>query len=98
MRSDWVAFRSLKKSMADRTRSLIQFLTDELAVSSDSIKIGLQYSEEIDSLLPIVLWQYGFITLTELETIFDWLAASTSVISSSHLSDRVTLWLDEVIQ
>jgi Protein of unknown function (DUF2949) len=77
--------------MSERTRSLIQFLVDELAVSSDSIAIGLCYCDQIDSLLPIVLWQYGFINLTELEIIFDWLAASTCVIRNAHLSVEVTL-------
>jgi hypothetical protein len=77
--------------MPERTRSLIQFLTDELAVSSDSIAIALQSSEQIDCLLAIVLWQYGFITLSELEKIFDWLAASISIIGNSHLSAGVTL-------
>jgi hypothetical protein len=78
------------KLMPERTRSLIQFLTDELAVSPDAIAIGLQHSDQIDSLLPIVLWQYGLINLTELEKTFDWLAASTYVISNLHLSVEVT--------
>ncbi|MCU0549874.1 MAG: DUF2949 domain-containing protein [Leptolyngbya sp. Prado105] len=77
--------------MSERTRSLIQFLTDELAVSSDSIAIALQHSDQIDDLLPIVLWQHGLINLLELEKIFDWLAASTCVVNNSHLSIEVTL-------
>lgn len=71
--------------MSERTRSLIQFLIDELAVSPDAIAFSLQQSEQIDSLLAIVLWQHGFIDLSDLENIFDWLATSTSVIDNSHL-------------
>jgi len=63
---------------------LIQFLTDELHVSSNSIALALQQCEQSPNLLPIVLWQYGLITLTELEQTFDWMAASTCVMSNLH--------------
>jgi hypothetical protein len=75
---------SLQKDMSERTRSLIQFLIEELAVSPNAIAISLQQSEQIDSFLAIVLWQYGFINLSELEKIFDWLAATTCIFSSAH--------------
>lgn len=75
---------SLQKGMSERTRSLIQFLIEELAVSPDAIAISLYQSEQIDSFLPIVLWQYGFINLSELEKIFDWLAATTCILESAH--------------
>jgi Protein of unknown function (DUF2949) len=77
--------------MSERTRSLVQFLTYELLIAADSIEFGLQQSEQVDSLLAIVLWQYGFINLIELEKIFDWLAASTCVIKNEHLSVELTL-------
>ncbi|MGG6266721.1 DUF2949 domain-containing protein [Leptolyngbya sp. AN03gr2] len=67
--------------MPEPTR-LIQFLTDELKVSSNSIALALQQCEQSPNLLPIVLWQYGLINLTELEQTFDWMAASTCVISN----------------
>ncbi|MBE9013571.1 DUF2949 domain-containing protein [Pseudanabaenaceae cyanobacterium LEGE 13415] len=61
---------------------LIQFLTDELKVSSNAIALAMQQCEQSPNLLPIVLWQYGLINLSELEQIFDWMAASTCVISN----------------
>ncbi len=52
---------------------LIKFLTEELLISQSSIVFALQHSEQTPSLLPIVLWKYGFVTLVQLDEIFDWL-------------------------
>ncbi len=71
--------------MAESTHLLIQFLTDELGVSSDSIALALQYCDQFPNLLPIVLWQYGLINLSELEQTFDWLAESTCIVRNVHL-------------
>ncbi|MBW4441500.1 MAG: DUF2949 domain-containing protein [Plectolyngbya sp. WJT66-NPBG17] len=71
--------------MPESTRLLIQFLTDELEVSSDSISLALEYCDQPPTLLPIVLWQYGLINLSELEKTFDWLAESTCVIRNARL-------------
>ena len=35
--------------------------------------MALRQTTEAPSLLPIVLWQYGLVTLHQLEQIFDWL-------------------------
>ncbi|PSB14637.1 DUF2949 domain-containing protein [filamentous cyanobacterium CCP1] len=52
---------------------LVRFLQEELGVSQDSIQIALRQEEPIPSLLPMVLWQYGLVTLEQLDQIFDWL-------------------------
>ncbi len=57
---------------------LIQFLKDELAVPDSSIAVVLRNQDPrsqslTPNLLPIVLWQYGLVTLDELDRIFDWL-------------------------
>lgn len=52
---------------------LIQFLQDDLALPDPSITLALQHSEQATNLLPMVLWQYGLITIAQLERIFDWL-------------------------
>ena len=56
-------------------RNLIQFLKEELAVSPDSLEIALKASEQNLGPIPMVLWQYGFITIEELDRIYDWLEA-----------------------
>lgn len=52
---------------------LIRFLTEELLISQASIVFALQHSEQTPSLLPTILWKYGFVTLVQLDEIFDWL-------------------------
>lgn len=53
---------------------LIRFLQEELRIPADSIKVALRHHREpIPSLLPMVLWQYGLITIEQLDKIFDWL-------------------------
>lgn len=52
---------------------LIRFLQEELLLPADSIAVALRQDEPIPSLLPMILWQYGLVTLEQLERIFDWL-------------------------
>ncbi len=54
---------------------LINFIQEELAVSASSIAIAQRRCDQESGSLPIVLWQYGFISLNQLEQIFDWLAS-----------------------
>ncbi len=56
--------------------TLIQFLQDELAISSSSIQVALNHSEQDPGPLPIILWQYGLVTLEQLEQIYDWMEAA----------------------
>ncbi|ACK66317.1 conserved hypothetical protein [Rippkaea orientalis PCC 8801] len=56
--------------------SFLRFLQEELALSHDSIAIAQRSMEQTQSpllMLPMVLWQYGLITLKDLERIYDWL-------------------------
>lgn len=59
-----------------REIGLIQFLREELAVSQDSIEVALRHCEQDPGPLPMVLWQYGLITLEQLEQIYDWMEAA----------------------
>jgi hypothetical protein len=52
---------------------LIEFMREELAIPSAAIAIGLRHREQSSNLLPMILWQYGLITLEQLDQIFDWL-------------------------
>ena len=51
----------------------LRFLREELSLSSDSIAIAQKSVEQTQGPLPILLWQYGLITLNELDQIYDWL-------------------------
>lgn len=53
---------------------LIQFLKSDLAISDAAIATALRHSDDQSPhLLPMVLWQYGLVTLDQLDSIFDWL-------------------------
>jgi Protein of unknown function (DUF2949) len=56
-----------------KATQLINFLQDELAIPNTSISLALRQSENSASFLPMILWQYGLITLSQLDRIFDWL-------------------------
>ncbi|QZZ20783.1 DUF2949 domain-containing protein [Leptothermofonsia sichuanensis E412] len=52
---------------------LINFLQKELAVSASSIAMALRHCEQDPGPLHMILWQYGLLSLEQLEQIFDWL-------------------------
>ncbi|MGD1900961.1 MAG: DUF2949 domain-containing protein [Geitlerinemataceae cyanobacterium] len=52
---------------------LIQFLRQDLDLSSDSIAIALRHHKLDRGPLPMVLLKYGLIDLEQLDTIYDWL-------------------------
>jgi hypothetical protein len=50
----------------------LRFLRQDLAIPGPSLRLALEQTESL-SYLPMVLWQYGLITLPQLDRIFDWL-------------------------
>ncbi|NEP16387.1 MAG: DUF2949 domain-containing protein [Leptolyngbya sp. SIO4C1] len=52
---------------------LVSFLKDELLIAPTSIETALRHCEQDPGPLPMVLWQYGFVSLKQLEQIYDWL-------------------------
>lgn len=57
----------------------IKFLKEELALSNDSIEIVQRAVEEQPAPIPMILWQYGLVTLEELDRIYDWLYSKTKL-------------------
>lgn len=51
----------------------IRFLQEDLAISASSLKIALRHREQDPGPLPMILWQYGLVTIEQLERIYDWL-------------------------
>lgn len=51
----------------------LNFLQQELAVSSASIAIAQKVVQDNSGLIPVALWQYGLVTIDELNRIYDWL-------------------------
>lgn len=52
---------------------LIDFLQEELSIPTDRISLALRQAQSMPNQLPMMLWQYGLISLGQLERIFDWL-------------------------
>ncbi|MGI0490226.1 MAG: DUF2949 domain-containing protein [Alkalinema sp. CACIAM 70d] len=55
---------------------LIRFLKEDLLVSASSIDFALKQRKGDYDPLPMILWQYGLITLEQLDRIYDWLEAA----------------------
>ncbi|MGC9502411.1 DUF2949 domain-containing protein [Baaleninema sp.] len=53
------------------TRPLTQFLRQDLNLSEAEIALAARHAPTKDH-LPMVLWQYGLVSLSELERIWDW--------------------------
>ena len=62
-----------KGNESTQLQGLIYFLRDELAIPSASIELAVRHQPAALNLLPMVLWQYGLVTLKQLDQIFDWL-------------------------
>ncbi len=54
-------------------KKFIVFLQDELALSIGDIAVALRKYELENAPLPMLLWQYGLVSIEQLEQIFDWL-------------------------
>ena len=50
---------------------LIEFLRQDLAISSESIGLVLRHHSPTTTQLPIILHQYGLITISQLELFFE---------------------------
>jgi hypothetical protein len=57
----------------------MHFLQDELAIPTSDLQLAARHSEQTPGLLPIILWQYGFVSTTQLNRIFDWLEQESHV-------------------
>ena len=56
-----------------KRQMLVRFLQDDLAIPPASIDLAVRHHAEPANLLPMILWQYGLVTLEQLDLIFDWL-------------------------
>lgn len=73
----YMAIHSTKGGESAMTPStysrLIHFLQEDLSISAASLAVALRHREQDPGPLPMILWQYGLITLDQLEQIYDWL-------------------------
>jgi Protein of unknown function (DUF2949) len=50
---------------------IIDFLCHELNLPNDSVQLALKQTQSARGTLPIVLWQYGLVSLQQLDRIFE---------------------------
>jgi Protein of unknown function (DUF2949) len=58
---------------SNQVAQFMRFLQDELHIPSASLQKALNHPEQTPSLLPMILWQDGLVTLRQLERMFDWM-------------------------
>ena len=57
-------------------RKIISFLIDEIGLEEASIELGLKLSIKNNTSLPILLWNYGILTIEELDDFYTFLFQS----------------------
>ena len=63
---------STSKPIYPPSDELCDFIIDKLSISKSALELGIKRSCLENSPLPIVMWSYGLLTLTQLQTIFSW--------------------------
>ncbi len=56
-----------------RRQAFVEFLQRDLSLPRSSIQLALRQGQPQRDPLPMVLWQYGLVTLAQLDQIFDWI-------------------------
>jgi hypothetical protein len=62
---------------------LIHFLQHDLALSTSEIGMLLRRQETEQAPIPMLLWQYGLISLEQLGQVFDWLESRVQLVIES---------------
>ena len=63
---------------SSNSQALIEFLRQDLGLPAESISLAIRLAGQAPNLVPIILWQYGLVSLDQLNQIFDWLEKPTS--------------------
>lgn len=65
-------------------KRLINYLQTELAIPAEDIAMAMRHQSDLVNQLPVVLWNYGLVTLSQVNSIFEWLeTASMSTLTES---------------
>ena len=54
------------------SEELCNFIVDKLGISRSALELGIKRSILENSPLPIVMWSYGLLTITQLKLIYSW--------------------------
>ena len=65
--------KNTSNSINPPSKELCNFIIGQLAISHGALELGIKKSFLENSPLPIVMWTYGLITLSQLKIILLWL-------------------------
>tara|TARA_Y100001968_G_C19330776_1_gene704171 strand:- start:344 stop:553 length:210 start_codon:yes stop_codon:yes gene_type:complete len=65
--------KNITNSIDPPSVELCNFIIDKLGISHAALDLGLRRCSLENSPLPIVMWSYGLINLTQLQLILAWL-------------------------
>ena len=54
------------------SRALISFLQQRLGLSENAINLGIRQAQLEQAPLPVVLWSFGLLNLTQYQEVLDW--------------------------
>ena len=54
------------------SEELCNFIVDNLGISQSALELGIKRCSLENSPLPIVMWSYGLVTLSQLKIILSW--------------------------
>jgi len=54
------------------SRALIDFLHQKLGLSDNAINLGIRQAELEQAPLPVVLWSFGLLNLTQYQDVLNW--------------------------
>ena len=54
------------------SRALIRFLQQRLRLSENAINLGIRQAQLEQAPLPVVLWSFGLLNLTQYQEVLDW--------------------------
>ncbi len=60
------------KPITPPSKELCNFIVDKLGISQSALELGIKRSILENSPLPIVMWSYGLLTITQLKLIYSW--------------------------
>ena len=56
-----------------KIQALGKFLRNELTISAVELDLVMEKQAELSAPIPMLLWQYGLVSRSQLERVFDWM-------------------------
>ena len=60
------------KPIKPPSKELCDFIVDKIGISQSALDLGIKRSSLENSPLPIVMWNYGLLTINQLKKILSW--------------------------